>query len=156
MEASIQIIVRVDYFKSILHQVNSALNWLLNACFLFVPVPLQMTSTSRQLRSRWGYHPSAPHSHKQSVFILEQSVCLFVKGVDQNTPQICRFQSAAPPPILNSPSLLYLQANSEISSPQPPLPVSFLLVSLILPVWSYTPLLRLSHPAARVTFNVPR
>lgn len=37
MAAPIQIIVRVDYFKSILHQVHSALNWLLNACFLFVP-----------------------------------------------------------------------------------------------------------------------
>lgn len=142
----IQILIRVYYFKSILHQGHSALNWLLNAFFLFVPVSLQMTSTSRQLRSGWGYHPSAPDSHKQSVFILEQSVCLFVKGVDQNTPQSCRFQSATPP-IINSPSLLYLQANSEISF------FFFLLVSLILPVWSYNPLLRLSHPAARVTFK---
>lgn len=61
----------------------------------------------------WGQggviQPSAPHWHQWAVFILEQSVCLFIKGVDQNTPQLAGFNP--PPSILSSPSLLYIEAS---------------------------------------------
>lgn len=30
--------------------------------------------------------PSAPHWHERFVFILDQSVCLFIKGFDHSTP----------------------------------------------------------------------
>lgn len=30
--------------------------------------------------------PSAPHWHERSLFILDQSVCLFIKGFDHSTP----------------------------------------------------------------------
>lgn len=31
-------------------------------------------------------HPSASHWHERFMFILDQSVCLFIKGFDQSTP----------------------------------------------------------------------
>lgn len=94
------------------------LNQLWTACWmhllLFCFSPWVFTNDPNPHDS-WGQggviQPSAPHWHQWAVFILEQSVCLFIKGVDQNTPQLAGFNPPPLPPILSSPSLLYIEAN---------------------------------------------
>lgn len=98
-----------------------------------------------QHHNSWGQggviHPSAPYWQERFVFILEQSVCLFIKGVDQNTPQ-----PAPHPP--HTHHLITQFTVSAVSAIQkyPLFPPLFLYCSssaVIIPVWSYSPLLRL-------------
>ena len=86
--------------------------------------------------------PSAPHQHERFMFILDQSVCLFLKGFDHSTPWPPG--SSYPPAEVIRFTLSH--AKLRISSVfmfsiVPPTLFPSLVFSLVLPVWTSVPLL---------------
>lgn len=89
-----------SFCKSIFLKLDKYLNWLFSAISLHGwfhkrPHPQCLSALQQQPMFRaccpvsvlgGVIRPSASHWHERFMFILDQSVCLFMKGFDQSTP----------------------------------------------------------------------
>lgn len=87
-------------FLQVHFESDECLNWLFSAEFTKRPQPQCRKNLARSLSAQQPMfraccpvpvlggviRPSAPHWHERVVFILDQSVCLFIKGFDHSTP----------------------------------------------------------------------
>ena len=124
--------------KPILHQSGATLKCFGVVQFLLLSLCLYKWP-SWQLRSGWGY-PAISCTLTQVICVYFRTICVFIykRSWLEHAPA-CRFQTPRPRDWAHP-----LHSTSKpIQKYVFPLPVLFLLVCLVLPVWSYNALLRL-------------